>query len=95
MNSPGLMADITSAITLTTKRKAKECFTGQMAGNMTAAGKTENSMVLETIPPLVENPSKESGKRVRDCIGCNLTSEEGNLLKVTRNEILLLYQTTK
>lgn len=59
-----------------------------MAENTTEAGKTENSMELETINLQVENPNKESGKRVKDCIGCNLKNEQ-NLLHETRKEILL------
>ena len=69
MNLPGLMEDITSETMWTTKRKAKESFTGQMVGNMTVAGKMENSMELETTPQLVENLNKESGLREKDCIG--------------------------
>lgn len=79
MNLLGLMEDITSEIMLTTKRKAKECFTGQMAENMMVAGKMESNMESETTPRLVENLSKASGQRERDCIGYNPISENDGL----------------
>jgi hypothetical protein len=58
-----------------TKKKAKEYSTGQMEENMTEAGKMENSMESETIPPPAESLSKASGKKAKDCIGCSLKNE--------------------
>ena len=89
MNLPGLMEDITSEIMLTTKRKAKESSTGQMVENMMVAGKMESNMASVTTPQLVENLSKESGQRERDCIGCNLISESDGLNSRDSNLIII------
>ena len=89
MNSLGLMEDITSEIMLTTKRKVRESFTGQMVGNMTVAGKMESNMESVTTPQQVENLSKESGQRERDCIGYKLISESDGLN--CQDQILLLF----
>lgn len=69
------MAESTSAIMWTTKKKARVNSSGQMAESMMGAGKMANNMALETIPQPVGNRNRESGKMAKDCIGYKLKNE--------------------
>jgi len=74
------MAENMWEIMLTIKKRVKENSTGLMAESTKVDGRTENNMVLEHIPLLVEKQSRENGKKARDFIGFR-TNDENNILK--------------
>ena len=67
--SPGLMAEDTRVTTSMTKKKDKDLSIGQTVENMKVAGKMVNNTELVPTHPPAEKPSKENGKKEKDCTG--------------------------
>jgi len=67
--SPGQMVAAIPAIMLMTRKRARACFTGQMAVNMTVNGSTENKMALVLTPLPAEKPRGENGVTEKESIG--------------------------
>jgi hypothetical protein len=76
VSSHGLMVESMRETTWTTKKKDKEYSTGQTVESMMVAGRMENSMALVIILLQVENPSRENGKKAKDCIGFRMIKTE-------------------
>jgi len=66
--SHGLIIGDTKVNISMTKRKAKECSTGLMAGNMKEIGRMENNMELECTHQHQASRGRDSGLKERECM---------------------------
>ena len=65
----GQMVEDTRVTTSMTKKKDKDLSIGQTVENMKVAGKMVNNTELVPTHPPAEKPSKENGKKEKDCTG--------------------------